>query len=345
VTRRSNLQSVPNQSAADDVESSETTWTTSGDPSRELAWVRVERSATEHHWWVSEPGTIADYDQSLISPPLQIRASGEFLVEFRHRFDMSTVPADGSPTAGGVIEISKDAGVTWTTVRGVPGYTGTFSLASSTVRGFTGRSAGYPEFKLESVPLGSGLAGQTVRLRFRAGGWSPWSPGHGWEVDDIRFGNLVNLPFAALVRRGSTCLQAPVASAGAAQAVNAGVQVLLDGSGSADPGHAPLSYDWAQVSGPVVTLSDAAAPRPAFTAPSLTSASTVVLALKVSNGTLWSTPSTVSITVAPRASDPPPQAPPSSSGGGCSSSGSSEGGMGLLLPIAAVALSLWRRRR
>ena len=61
----------------------------------------------------------------------------------------------------------------------------------------------------------------------------------------------------------------PTASAGADQTVVVGGTVVLDGSGSSDPDDGIASYQWVQLSGPAVTLSDPAAVRPTFVAPSL----------------------------------------------------------------------------
>lgn len=65
----------------------------------------------------------------------------------------------------------------------------------------------------------------------------------------------------------------PTANAGPDQTVNQDAPVLLDGSASADPDAgqtATLKYQWTQTGGPAVTLSNAAAPRPSFTAPKRT---------------------------------------------------------------------------
>ena len=86
----------------------------------------------------------------------------------------------------------------------------------------------------------------------------------------------------------------PTANAGSSQTVNTGSTVLLDGSGSSDPGGNP-SYKWTQTSGPAVTLSSSTAVKPSFTAPS--SAATLTFQLVVSDGSLSSQPSTVTITV------------------------------------------------
>ncbi|MCA9770993.1 MAG: right-handed parallel beta-helix repeat-containing protein [Myxococcales bacterium] len=90
--------------------------------------------------------------------------------------------------------------------------------------------------------------------------------------------------------------QAPVADAGADQAVDEGEIVTLDGSGSADPDGQTLTHAWTQLSGPAVSLSDTAAAAPTFTAPDITADATVVLELTVSDGDLTST-DTVSIDV------------------------------------------------
>ena|GEM_PF-1447845 len=88
----------------------------------------------------------------------------------------------------------------------------------------------------------------------------------------------------------------PVANAGPAQTTTAGDPVLLDGLASIDPDGDPLTYAWSQVSGPAVTLSSATASKPTFTP---TTAGSYVFALTVSDGTVGSAASQVTITVRP----------------------------------------------
>ena len=86
----------------------------------------------------------------------------------------------------------------------------------------------------------------------------------------------------------------PVAQAGPAQTVQAGSLVQLDGAGSFDADGDPLTFEWSQRSGPLVTLSDAAVARPVFTAPA--GSATRTFALTVSDG-LASASATVTIIV------------------------------------------------
>jgi lysophospholipase L1-like esterase len=72
-------------------------------------------------------------------------------------------------------------------------------------------------------------------------------------VDNIAYGDEVNAP--------------PVADAGADLAAAAGELLQLDGSGSSDPDGLIASYQWLQLSGPAVTLSNPAAQKPTFTVP------------------------------------------------------------------------------
>ena len=93
---------------------------------------------------------------------------------------------------------------------------------------------------------------------------------------------------------------APTANAGVNQAVRSGASVALDGSASFDPQALPLTYSWAQVSGPKVTLAGANTAKPTFTAPNVGNGAgpaSIVLALTVSNGILSSTPAQVTVTV------------------------------------------------
>jgi len=62
---------------------------------------------------------------------------------------------------------------------------------------------------------------------------------------------------------------APTADAGPDQTVDEEDTVTLDGSNSSDPDGAVVSYHWAQIKGSVVTLSEATAAQPIFTAPNV----------------------------------------------------------------------------
>ena len=90
----------------------------------------------------------------------------------------------------------------------------------------------------------------------------------------------------------------PIADAGDDQSVTAGTTVALDGSASSDPdGNTPLTYGWAQTGGPSVTLSDASAISPTFTAPSSATVLTFTLAVTDAQGLADPTPDEVVITV------------------------------------------------
>ena len=105
-------------------------------------------------------------------------------------------------------------------------------------------------------------------------------------------GSLTSQPSTVTITVSGTA--PPTANAGPNQSVTAGATVQLDGSGSVDPGGNP-SYQWTQTSGPAVTLSSATAVKPTFTAPA--SSATLTFQLVVSDGSLTSQPSTVTITV------------------------------------------------
>jgi K319-like protein len=89
----------------------------------------------------------------------------------------------------------------------------------------------------------------------------------------------------------------PTADAGANQTVSPGALVTLDGSKSADPGGAALTYAWTAPSG--ITLSDPTAQKPTFTAPTpTTNSQSLVFTLVVTNaGGTASPPATTTVTV------------------------------------------------
>ena len=97
----------------------------------------------------------------------------------------------------------------------------------------------------------------------------------------------------------------PVPNAGSAQQVAEGVAVVLNGSASFDPDATALTYQWRQVAGPAVTLSNPAAVQPSFIAPAgLPSNVTLAFELVVSDGALTSVPDAVAVVV--QSSTPPP---------------------------------------
>jgi len=95
--------------------------------------------------------------------------------------------------------------------------------------------------------------------------------------------------------------QGPVADAGPDQlGVKTNIVVTLDGSGSYDPDGDSLSYEWIQISGPSISLSDSTAVNPTFT-PILTG--DYLFQLTVSDGLIFSQPDTILVNV-----PAPPQA-------------------------------------
>lgn len=82
----------------------------------------------------------------------------------------------------------------------------------------------------------------------------------------------------------------PVADAGNDGTVKPGAVATLDGSRSFDPENDPITYQWAQVSGTPVTLSDDSAQKPTFTAPDVVG-DVLLFQLQLTDGMEASTPS------------------------------------------------------
>ncbi|OUS32485.1 hypothetical protein A9Q98_01295 [Thalassotalea sp. 42_200_T64] len=88
----------------------------------------------------------------------------------------------------------------------------------------------------------------------------------------------------------------PVADAGVTQTVNENQFVTLDASMSSDPDNDTINFEWAQTSGTSVTLSSRTVAKPTFTAPSISSTTTLTFRVTVDDGHLATT-AEVDITV------------------------------------------------
>jgi PKD repeat protein len=92
--------------------------------------------------------------------------------------------------------------------------------------------------------------------------------------------------------------QAPVADAGADQAVQEGASVVLAGSGT-DADGTVVGHQWTQTSGPAVTLADAGTATARFVAPDVEAAATLGFRLTVTDDDGATGSDTVSVTVNP----------------------------------------------
>ena len=124
------------------------------------------------------------------------------------------------------------------------------------------------------------------------------------RLDGVPGGSATFISVGELRIHQSSGVGAPetiTANAGSAQSVAPGATVTLDGTGSSTSNGDPVTYAWTQTAGPAVTLSSATAAKPTFTAPAAQASTALTFSLVVSDGSLASTASTVTITVVPAA--------------------------------------------
>ena len=206
---RYNYDDAPSTSATDDVESEKVAWTFGHDGGDFHAWSR-EGTAAAHGWHGQDIGTTTD--ERLVSPDLVVAASGDFKIEFKHRYSFEYAPQSGTTAAvyydGGVLELSADGGTTWKDISDLvdPGYGGTLTSGNPLVgrKAWVAESQGYPSYSAASFNLGTAFAGKTVKVRFRTV-TDPGVGAPGWDIDDIAFSGITNKPFATIVDDTAVC--------------------------------------------------------------------------------------------------------------------------------------------
>ncbi|HZW90280.1 MAG TPA: M36 family metallopeptidase, partial [Myxococcaceae bacterium] len=271
-----NADEVAGQSSTDTAERSVVVWAQVPNPSilpPDSVWNKVSTSPSNHAYGCRSANTTATAD--LVSPLFFVPAGNTLALSFRYRHSLERDAINNLNFDAAVVEFSLDNGATWTDVFTLPGsglpYNGVIASGNPLQGrpGFTGTSAGYPAFLTANVNLGTSFGGKAVRLRFRVASDSGVSS-PGLEIDDIQISGTATPLFAGLVPQSPTCNAQPIANAGANQTVNefgpgptfTPTTVFLDGSASIDPDGNPLTYQWTQISGPPVTLSDPTARIP-----------------------------------------------------------------------------------
>jgi hypothetical protein len=208
-----NADQVPRRLFIDTASSSNVVWSVrSSDPDVPDTgrWQRTALSVREFEYHCSSSPLAATVD--FVSPPLEVVAGQTFSVSFSHRFSFESDA--GTNFDGGVIELSTDAGATWTDVGpDRAGYNGTLFEESGNPLGgraaFVADSLDYPEHSTVTLDFGSQYGGETVLIRFRVASDAGTSS-TGWDVDDIVVGGVANAPFDAVLPQSPTCGDEPI---------------------------------------------------------------------------------------------------------------------------------------
>lgn len=298
--------------------------------------------------WDADDGMISSTSNSFTSDvayqtrTMSVGFDGDYTISFWHLYNLE----EGYD--GAVVEVSINGG-DWADVTQMggeflgDGYTDTgLDNTEAAIAGrdmFSGSNNG-----AETISFGESLNGNQVQFRFRVATDSAYVPGPdqygfpaGWYIDDMTFTNIQNSIFSNVVAGDSYACDnrlplVTIADSISSQTVSEGAKVTLTAEAS-DPNGDALTYTWAETSSTGVTITGADTASASFTAPEVTSGSSVVeLTLTVNDGT-DSVVKNISVTV----NDVPAVVAPTKK----KSSGGSTGWLALLL----LPLALLRHRK
>jgi MYXO-CTERM domain-containing protein len=229
-----NTDDVLKSSATDSFDAIGTVWTM---PSTESQWTHARATALDGSMFGADSG--ARTDSSVTSPVLTADATTPVTITFSHKFSFEF--SGNTYWDGGVIEISKDGGMTWEDVSAyvtTAPYNSTLTTTSDNPLGgraaFGKTNASYPAADTVTLDFGDKLAGQMFQIRFRVvtdGG----TGGLGWEIDDVAFTGITGTPFPTLVADSGTC-DGDEGSGSDTTMPDAGVPTAPDAGGNAETG-------------------------------------------------------------------------------------------------------------
>lgn len=224
---------------------------------------------TDYIHWGLDSGVTSD--TVMESPALLVGPDDNLRISWDQSFDFEY---DGETYwDGGVVEYQVDGGE-WQDVGGhiTPAYNAVlgdpqvFNVLEGR-EGYGGFSDDFPTLAPAGLDLsGLGLAGKSVKIRFRIGTDSN-TGGNGWLVDNIDVRGITNLPFTDFGADAQSCAVDTSLQANAGvdiTAVEGQIIAIPAATGSPDPAtNATLKFEWSQVSGtPVaILLANTAAPK------------------------------------------------------------------------------------
>jgi len=257
------------------------------------------------------PDGISETDLSLMTPIIDVGASGLFAMHFLHYFEFEASTEDEQLIAwdGGVLEISVDGGE-WIDVvdaGGVfaGGYNGIINPGDDELgfspNPFLGGRPGFvgwigsDSFIDESITFDDGiLNGHSVQFRFRIG--TDASVGaFGWMLDNIHFTNATNPTYSIVAADSGICVnrppalditpqQVPEATGDDVAGPTPSIVTLAVSATDFDNPNQAFTYQWQQLSGPMVSPSNAQSAAPQFTAPPIGQDTELLFEVSVSDG-------------------------------------------------------------
>lgn len=195
----------------------------------------------------------------------------------------------------------EESGATYVFGRGTDGWTREAKLTPTFSGGWFGTAM---DIEGDTALVGTALTGQLYVFRRSDDGWRKRNRIIGDETEPpAEFGGSVALSEGTAFVGGANQVEssdkrkgiafvyeenlAPTASAGSDLTVEEGTEVTLDATGSTDPDDDSLNYEWTQVSGPSVSVEDAATTT--FTAPEVDEETLLYFEVAVDDGSVTET--------------------------------------------------------